>query len=116
VSTKNAIVALTLAGCVQTHSVGAKVDLAKVDELKMCSSTREDVRRSLPEPSGTGRVGTLATWRWGYVSISASAFSVQPGAESQSVVVAFDEDGRVVDVAVNQPASYAVRNRCKDKD
>jgi hypothetical protein len=67
----------------------------KIDKIKVCSTTYEEVRKIFGKPDSVGRSATMVTWRYGY-----------------ELAIAFDNDSIVVDYAYKPVGLVELRNRC----
>lgn len=103
--------ALLVAGLAGCYSVGRKIDMDAVKQIKQGESTREDVRGLLKSPDSISTDGYgNETWMYMYARASAKPESFVPvvgmfagGANSQSqmVMVQFGPDGKVSNLITN---------------
>lgn len=96
--------AIILSGCA---TVGRKIDMTKVEEIKKGESTQSDVIKLIGSPDQITKAGNLTSLTYIYTRVSAQgqnfipvvgAFSSGYNTQQQMVIVQIGADGKVADV------------------
>ncbi|MCE9573679.1 MAG: hypothetical protein K8W52_11030 [Deltaproteobacteria bacterium] len=88
-------------------TMGRKINTAKVDDIRMCVTSEQDLLSWFGEPYQRGNQSGFPTLQWGY------AHAGLGGGESQSLIVYLNADRKVVDFQLNPTGALAtVTDRC----
>ncbi len=88
-------------------SMGRRINTAKVDDIRMCVTSEQDLLVWFGEPYQRGNQSGFPTLQWGY------AHAGPGGGESQSLTVYLNADRKVVDFQLNPAGPLpAMTDRC----
>jgi hypothetical protein len=99
---------LALCACSTSTSFGRKFNSAHVSDIRPCETSEKNLLAWFGEPIGQGVVNGLPTLQWSYMATTVNVGS-SGSAESQSLVVVLNRDGKVVQFQFNPvcPATMA---------
>jgi outer membrane protein assembly factor BamE (lipoprotein component of BamABCDE complex) len=108
--TRLCVLSLTLV-TVACVTVGTKFDPERVNEIKACVTTEQQIRQWFGEPFNKGNVSGFKTFNYQY---GRAVLGSLP--DSQSLTIYFNNEGKVIDFALN-PASVllTIRDTCGRK-
>ncbi len=96
-------------GC--SASMGRKIDDARVKDIKPCVTTERDLIAWFGDPSQRGNQNGLPTMQWMYSKVTAGFASGTT--ETQNLVVALNQSGKVVQFQLNPTTFPEVKDVCQ---
>ncbi len=101
--------AFVVLGC--SGSMGRKIDDARVKDIKPCVTTEKELITWFGNPSQRGNQNGLPTMQWMYSKVTAGFASGTT--ETQNLVVALNQSGKVVQFQLNPTTFPGAKDICQ---